>query len=113
MYVEPINISQKSSAIGTPKRLPAGRTINLKAENVEKPVKEPDSSRVKALVADVQSQLNNTDLHFSVDEPSGRIMVTVTEKSSGKVIREIPSSEILQLAANMDAMIGMIFNKNG
>ncbi|MEE8431931.1 MAG: flagellar protein FlaG [Candidatus Desulfatibia sp.] len=113
MYVEPINISQKSSATGTLKRLPADRTINLKEENVEKPVKEPDSSRIKALVADVQIQLHNTDLHFSVDEPSGRIMVTVTEKSSGKVIREIPSSEILQLAANMDAMIGMIFNKNG
>lgn len=113
MSVELINISQKSSAIGTLKRLPADRTINLKEENVEKPVKEPDSSRVKALVADLQSQLTNTDLHFSVDEPSGRIMITVTEKSSGKVIREIPSSEILQLAANMDAMIGMIFNKNG
>lgn len=113
MSVELINISQKSSAIGTLKRLPADRTINLKEENVEKPVKEPDSSRVKALVADLQSQLNNTDLHFSVDEPSGRIMITVTEKSSGKVIREIPSSEILHLAANMDAMIGMIFNKNG
>ncbi len=113
MYVEAINISQKSSAIGTPKRLPADRTTNLKEGNVEKPVKKPDSSRVKALIADVQSKLNNTDLHFSVHEPSGQIMVTVTEKSSGKVIREIPSSDILQLAANMDDMIGMIFDKNG
>ncbi len=113
MYVEPINISQKSSAPGTQKRLPAEKTINLKTENVEKPVKEPDSSHIKALVADVQNKLNNTDLHFSVDQSSDTIMVTVTEKSSGKVVRKIPSEEVLQLAANMDDMIGMIFDKNG
>lgn len=113
MYVEPINISQKSSAPGTQKRLPADKTINLKEENVEKSVKEPDSSRVKALVADVQNNLSNTDLHFSVNGPTGKVQVTVTEKSSGKVIREIPPSEILNLAARMDEMIGMIFDKKG
>jgi len=113
MYVEPINISQKISAIGTQKRLPAESAINLKEENVEKPAKEPDSSRVKALIADVQSNLNNTDLHFSVHQSSGTIMVTVIDESTGKVLREIPSSEILQLAARMDEMIGMILDKNG
>lgn len=39
--------------------------------------------------------------------------ITVTEKSSGKFIREIPSSEILQTAFKMDEMVGMIFGKNG
>jgi flagellar protein FlaG len=61
----------------------------------------------------VQNKLNDVDLHFSVNQSSGTIMVTVTEESSGKVIREIPSSESLQLAAKMDEMIGMIFDKKG
>jgi flagellar protein FlaG len=113
MYVGPINISQKSSASETQKRLPADKAINLKEENVEKPVKEPDSSHVKALVADVQNKLNDVDLHFSVNQSSGTIMVTVTEESSGKVIREIPSSESLQLAAKMDEMSGLLFDKKG
>jgi len=113
MYVEPINISQKSSAPKTQQRLPADKAINLKKENVAKPVKEPESSRIKALVADVQNKLNDVDLHFSVDRPSGTIMVTVTEKSSGKIIREIPSSEVIQLAAKMDEMSGLLFDKKG
>jgi len=52
-----------------------------------------------------------TDLHFSVNRPTGKVQVTVSEKSSGKVIREIPSSESLQIAAKMDEMVGMIFDK--
>ena len=113
MYVEPINISQKSLAPGTQKRLPADKGINLQAANAEKPDKEPDSSHVKALVADIQNNLKNVGLRFSVDQSSGTIMITVTDESSGKVIREIPSSEILQLAAKMDEMVGMLFNKKG
>ncbi len=116
MYVEPINISQKSSAPGTQKWLPADKAINLKAENVEKSIKEPDSSYVKALVTDVEKNLNlmyNIDLRFSVHEASGQIMVTVIDESTGKVIREIPPSEILNLAAKIDETRGIIFDKKG
>ena len=113
MNVESINISQKSLTPGARKALPAGKATRLKEENVEKPVQAPDSSQVKALVADVKNNLTSTDLHFSVNQPDGKIKVTVTEKSSGKVIREIPSSEMQKLAANMDEMIGMIFDKKG
>ena len=113
MNVESIKISQKSLAPGARKTLPAGKTTSLKGENVEKPVEAPDSSQVKAVVAEMKNNLTSTDLHFSVNQPGGRIKVTVTEKTSGKVIREIPSSEMLNLAANMDEMIGMIFDKKG
>lgn len=111
MNVESINIPQKRLAPGSRKTLSADKAINLKEENVEKPVKEPDSSHVKAQVADFQNNLKNVSLRFSVRQPSGKVQVTVTEESSGKVIREIPSSESLQIADKMDEMIGMIFDK--
>ena len=112
MYVELINISQKSLAYG-PGKASNKLSENLKEENVGKPVKEPNSSRVKELVADVQNKLNNVDLHFSVHEPTGRIKITVIEKSSGEVIREIPSSESLQHDVKMDEIVGMFFDKKG
>lgn len=111
MYVESINIPQKALVPGTQERLPADQAINLKEESAGKPVKEPDLSLVKELVVDVQNRLNNVELHFSVHDPSGKIVVTVTEKSSGKVIREIPSSESLKIAAKIDEMVGMIFDQ--
>lgn len=104
MYIEPINISGKNSAPGTYTGPPADKAA-------EKPIKEPDSQQIEAQVKEVQSKLNNVDLHFSVHKSSNTIVVTVTEKSSGKVIREIPSSETLQLAAKLDEMVGMIFDQ--
>ncbi len=41
------------------------------------------------------------------------MMVTVVDESNGKVVREIPSHEILDLAAKMDEMVGMIFDQKG
>jgi len=110
MYVDSINISQKSLPCG-PGKASDRLSGNLKEENAGKPVKESNSSRVKEPIADVQNKLNNVELNFSVHEPSGKIMVTVINKSSGKVIREIPSSESLDLAAQMDEIVGVFFNK--
>lgn len=112
MLVEPINVSGKSMA--SPAR--AGPPTAKGLAPGDKQVKEPDPSRLAEMAASVQKSLNimhNVDLRFSVHEASGRIMVTVTDESSGKVIREIPPLEILQLAAKLDEMVGMIFDQKG
>ncbi|MBE9523215.1 MAG: flagellar protein FlaG, partial [Proteobacteria bacterium] len=41
------------------------------------------------------------------------IMVTVREQSTGEVIREIPPSEILDLAARLGEMVGLLFDRRG
>ncbi|MGB5993494.1 MAG: flagellar protein FlaG, partial [Desulfobacterales bacterium] len=68
------------------------------------------------LATDVQKNVNiihNVDLQFSVNKDSGRIMVTVTDKDTGEVIREIPPSEIVKFAEKFDEMVGMIFDQKG
>jgi len=57
--------------------------------------------------------IHNVDLQFSVNKDSGRIMVTVTDKDTGEVIREIPPSEIVKFAEKFDEMVGMIFDQKG
>ena len=39
-----------------------------------------------------------TNLKFSVDEGSGRSVITVTDKQTGDVIRQIPAKEVLAVA---------------
>jgi len=112
MLVEPINVSGKSMAPPARAGPPTGKGIVPS----DKQVKEPDPPRLAEMAASVQKSLNimhNVDLRFSVHEASGQVMVTVTDESSGKVIREIPPLEILQLAAKLDEMVGMIFDKKG
>ena len=52
-----------------------------------------------------------TDLKIQVHEGTGRIMVKVISKEDGKVIMEVPSEKLLNLAANMDAISGLLFDK--
>ena len=86
------------------------------ARTDKKPVQEPDRSRIVAAAVDMQKNLkimHNVDLQFSVHEASNQIMITVKDESTGKVIREIPPRELLDLAAKFDEMIGMIIDKRG
>jgi flagellar protein FlaG len=126
MSVEPITISVNNLSSQARARLPTEREItriDRKDANVEgdeeeavKVEKYPDLSRMTELVADVQENLNmvhDVDLHFSVHEASGKLMVTVIDASTGEVIREVPPSEILELAAKIDEMVGLIFDQEG
>jgi len=101
-------------------RVPA---IPLPAAN-NPPQKEPsekapeesrhlNSEAAKQLLEDIQSQLQsmNISLSFSTyGKNGGNIAVTVTEKDTGKVIREIPAKEIQNLYTKLGELIGIIFN---
>jgi flagellar protein FlaG len=55
--------------------------------------------------------MRDVGLHFSVHETTGRTVVRVVDKETEKLIREIPPEEFLNLAAKLDEMIGIIFDK--
>ncbi len=116
MVTEPISISIKDLAAPAQARLPSDKGIARKGKEYAKAENGPDLSRMMKMVADVQEDLSivhKVDLQFRVHEASGQIMVTITEASTGEVIREVPASEILNLAAKMDKMTGVIFDQEG
>ena len=55
--------------------------------------------------------IHNVDLKFTKHESTGRTMVKVINKDTKKLIREIPSEQVLNLAAKIDEMVGMLFDK--
>ena len=74
--------------------------------------------KLQEALADVVARLNESmkssskELNFSVDEVSKRIMVSVTDRRTGEVIRQVPSEAILKVAHNIEALKGVIFDKN-
>lgn len=88
---------------------PSAEVNNTSAQNIQ-----ADNARAKELakqsaenikvVSDAAKVLNNfantiqTNLSFSVDEESGRSVITVTDKQTGDLIRQIPAKEILAVA---------------
>ncbi len=75
---------------------------------------------------EIQKQLNNTvkklnnqmdslniNIKFGFNDKIDTLFVDVTERSTGKLIRKIPSEETMKLAEKMKEIIGMIFDKKG
>lgn len=73
---------------------------------------EADREHVLAAVADMQDyvQTAQRNLQFQLDEGGERMVVTVTEANSGKVIRQIPSEEALRLAENLSEIRSVLFS---
>ena len=56
----------------------------------------------------VQSIKRN--LEFSIDEPSGKVIVKVIASESGEVVRQIPNEEVLKLANSLNDASSLLFS---
>lgn len=81
------------------------RDKEQKAEEADKPVDMTDLvERFRSQVQSIQR-----DLNFSVDNSTGDVVVQVIDGDSGKVVRQIPSEEILRLTERLDEMRSLMF----
>ena len=61
--------------------------------------------RIRAAVAPVAQ-----GLQFSMDEESGRTVITVVDTNTNEVIRQIPSEEVLQMSKELDRLQGLLLH---
>jgi len=71
---------------------------------------QPTIERVAQAMENYVDSLER-DLKIQIHKETGNIMVSVISKEDGKTIREIPSEELLNLAARMEEMTGVIVNE--
>ncbi len=71
-----------------------------------------DPARVSQAIEDMRSQfdLANHKLEYSVHESSHKIVVRISDRQSGQVIREVPDSEFLDLVSRLQDLVGFIIN---
>ena len=74
--------------------------------------KKEDASEavLKAVQKDIEL-IRHVGLQFSVHDATGKTIIKVIDKDTDKLIREIPSEEILNLAEKIDEMLGILFDK--
>ena len=54
---------------------------------------------------------SNISIDFSrYGDKSEKISITVKERESGKVIREIPAEEVQHMQVKMEELVGVLFN---
>jgi flagellar protein FlaG len=56
-------------------------------------------------------EIFNRRLDFRVDEETNRVVVKVVDTTTDKVIKEIPPEQLLQLAARIQEMIGILVDE--
>ena len=61
------------------------------------------------LSKDLESK--SKSLKFSVDESTNRMLVTVSDKETGKVIKQIPSERLLKVAHSLAALKGILYDE--
>jgi flagellar protein FlaG len=71
----------------------------------------PDRAQVEEAVAKVKQKIqvaSNNSLDFSIDDATGKMVVRITDKASGELIRQIPSQEMLDIARSIDRLQGIL-----
>lgn len=112
--IESITISENSVAKPNTVRFSEEKDAPRGGKPAEEQPNTSESSQMSELVADIKNEMiRNVGLQFVVHEDTGRVVVTVIDESTGEVIREIPPSEVLKLAASIDKAIGIIFDQKG
>lgn len=79
---------------------PSAEDIQANSDSADNFQREGRSQDLDIAVQEIQSflQVQNRNLAFSIDDDTKRSVVTVKDSSSGDVIRQIPSDEVLRLA---------------
>ncbi len=77
---------------------------------------ETESQDTKETLNEVVSDLNEfvqtlrRELQFSVDEDTGRSVVTVLNKETDEIVRQIPSEEVLAISSFLKSHAGMLID---
>ncbi len=90
---------------------PVSREVTARNANGNRAVQE--EARLKEAAEQLNQFMKNFahDLKFSVDNDTHEIVVKVLEKQTGKLIRQIPSEEMLRLHKALDTLQGLIIHK--
>ncbi|MDJ0829777.1 MAG: flagellar protein FlaG [Desulfobacterales bacterium] len=92
----------------------------LKAQQMQQPAEKKEAQTEQAAEASQEmletltndlDMLHHVGLQFSVHETTGRTMIKVINKDTNDLIREIPPEGLLNLAAKMQEMLGILFDK--
>lgn len=65
------------------------------------------------VVEDIQKRLDamGTRLNFSVNKEPDAVVVMVTDRQSGELVRQIPSKEVLSLRKKLQELSGLLFDE--
>ena len=84
------------------------------SENVKNADEKPSRETVEETLvkANEMAKKFSKELSFSYDKRIDRVVVTVREGDTDKVVRQLPPEEMIRLSEKMDDIMGMLINQS-
>ena len=75
----------------------------------------PGKEELKNTIEHLNKHMDSldTNIKFGFDDKVESMFVNVMERSTGKIIRRIPTEEAMKISEKMKEIVGMIFDKKG
>lgn len=73
----------------------------------------PQPAQLAQAVDDLNKRFkdSHTDLRFSIDDDSGRTVVSIVDAEDGTVLRQMPTEEALRVAKALDQALGTLIQR--
>lgn len=103
-----------STAVKRKKEMKEGKLTPEYKAVIEKAEQLPGNIELRNAVREANniSILQNRRLNFSIDEATKRIVVKVIDENTDEVVRQIPTEEMLKLAAHFKNTNSLIYDSN-
>jgi flagellar protein FlaG len=102
-----VNLSLRGNAQSKPPAVP-------EESQVQKEDVKQEESVINKMVQEMNQKLDRSNLHlrFGTDEESGLRYFQLYDKENGDVIKQFPPEGMLEMAAQLKDLTGIIFNEN-
>jgi flagellar protein FlaG len=81
---------------------------------VPEPPRQQQSEQVQKAVESLKQLVETVapnSLAFSIDDSTGKTIVSITDTETGEMIRQIPSEEMLEIARSLDKVQGILLRQ--
>lgn len=102
---------QDPTAVGAQQAIDKVNASNEAAEQ-QQAEEKPDKEQLMEMAAELEKFMNanQRSLSFHVDDVTGRDVVTIKDMVTDETIRQLPSEEVLDLAARLSDLSGLLIN---
>ncbi len=126
MEIAMLQTNKAAAELATPIDLPASDSQarsrpllveTARQEKSEETEKTLSPEKLKELVKETTDSLNEMSsllkygIRFGFDDQASEMLVNVIEKDTNRVIRQIPSKEILAMRAKMAELVGLLVDQ--
>jgi len=59
------------------------------------------------------TQRLNSEIRMNVDDDTGRVVAQIIDRETREVIRQVPLQELLDIAARLNDLVGLLFDAEG